>query len=411
MENDEKRYADRIMLACGHESAGAVLKDVLKHIDAKDGQHQAEKASSFSFWQGALTKDGTAVVSVSGTLYKWSYTALQSLVESLEENPECKGIVFSIDSPGGMFSGAIPCAKALATEVTKPHAVYVDGMACSAAYLLASAAAVGGKLFAEKSSTLGSVGIECSYLDMSGMLAKMGIKRRVFHSSHAGKKNLPPESKEGQDELEKELDECEDLFVGAIAEYRNTGKDDVYEKFGQGLTFHAAEAKERGMADEVCEGIGDVFDYIASVGNGGEEGFMDLSTLKDEEVMSALQSRPNLVASIKADAVQAERERVARLKSYKALALGPEAEAAVDKAIDDGEEPEAALDRLVALNKQAKEAEARKAEEAKASLLKSAEDARAQTPVVAQMGQPKEKTEADMIADDVSALVNKNKEE
>lgn len=127
--------------------------------------------------------------------------------------------------------------------------------------------------------------------------------------------------------------------------------------------------------------------------------------------MSALQSRPNLVASIKAEAVQAERERVARLKSYKALALGPEAEAAVDKAIDDGEEPEAALDRLVALNKQAKEAEARKAEEAKASLLKSAEDARAQTPVVAQMGQPKEKTEADMIADDVSALVNKNKEE
>lgn len=403
----EDRYTDKIVLACDRDKEATILKEVIDYEkSARDGVREND---FYSFWGGVPTKDGIAMLSVNDTLFRRMYKQLSALVEQLEADDSVKGILFTVDSPGGMFSGAIPCAEMLATQISKPHAVYVGGLACSAAYLLSSAIAVGGRLFADKSSIIGSIGVEVSYLDMSGMLGKMGITRRVFHSAHAGKKNLSPETDEGKANLQKELDEDEDLFIDCIARYRGTSKDGVYEKFGQGLTFHAAEALERGMVDQVCDGIEDAFDYIrASVEDGGEEELMDLKDMKTEDFQTALQARPDLKASIVQEAVQAERARVATLASYKSLAQCAGAETVIENAIRDGQSPEEALKGIIAENNHAKELAEKAKKDASASLSRSAAAAVANTPVVSPISQPK--TEADIIHEGMSAFFKKKEE-
>lgn len=405
MTEGKATYEEKVILACDKGKEAEILKDILeKTKDARDGQHQGEATAAF--WGGAVTEDGIAFVSINDTLYSWTYKSLAGLVEKLEEDERVKGILFSVDSPGGMFSGAIPCAEMLASEITKPHAVYVGGLACSAGYLLASACASnGGRLFADKSAIVGSIGVEASYLDLSGWLGKMGITRRVFHSAHAGKKNLSLDTDEGKANLQKELDEDEDIFTGCIAKYRGIGQDEVYGKFGQGLTFHASEALKLGMVDEVCDGLVTACEYIlASAEDGGEEDFMDFKDMKAEDFRTALEARPDLKASIEQEAVKAERERVATLRSYKALAQCAGAETVVESAIESGQSPDEALKGIIAENNKAKEALKDAQAKAAKSLENSAIEAGQTTPVVQPIA---DKTEADLIHDEMSAFYSK----
>lgn len=96
------------------------------------------------------------------------------------------GIMFHIDSPGGMCSGCIETAKLIANITEKPTVAFVNNMACSAAYAIAAAC---GYVFATESALIGSIGTICPWVDSSAMWEKAGLSFQPIVSEGADLKS------------------------------------------------------------------------------------------------------------------------------------------------------------------------------------------------------------------------------
>lgn len=195
-----------------------------------------------------------AVIDISGVITPYANilsalfggTDVQSIGEQFEaaiNDPSIGGIVLRIDSPGGIITGVEELASTIAAaRGTKPIIAYAYGNAASAAYWIASAA---DKIVAGPTTSLGSIGVAMA-------VAKDQEKGWVrFVSSNAPGKRLNPESREGQDSIQRRLDAMEAEFVSSIAAHRGINTEKVLSEFGQGDVLPAREAMRVGMADVV----------------------------------------------------------------------------------------------------------------------------------------------------------------
>lgn len=160
-----------------------------------------------------------------------------------------KAIVLRIDSPGGEVTGIHEFANYLdeACEI-KPIVAYVHGMACSAAYWIASATS---HIYADKTATLGSIGVVAAWTDDSKARTDAGLTDYEVVSSQSPNKRLDPSKDDGRAELQKHIDGLADIFIDDVAAFRDVTRDKVLADFGQGGTFLADEAISIGMADEI----------------------------------------------------------------------------------------------------------------------------------------------------------------
>jgi signal peptide peptidase SppA len=285
---------------------------------------------------------GLGIVSIRGALgNNWWGTNYQDLslqIESYEKDPSVNRILFDVNSPGGDVSGLIELSEIIA-KVEKPISVYGEVVCASAAYLLAT---TGSKIYATPQTKIGSIGVMGSFIDDSKYMEKMGLKEVVFRSKNASKKNLDPNTEEGKAEIEKSINELETLFIAKIANNRGVSSEDVIAKFGQGLTFHAQEAMEKGMVDEIVSDFDACVERImpSSVGGGGvvmaqekTEVPMTAELLKAQHPESAKAiAEEGRVAGLK-EGADAERTRIAELGKLRKLACGAEI---VDMAISNG---------------------------------------------------------------------------
>ena len=160
-----------------------------------------------------------------------------------------KAIVLRIDSPGGEVTGIHEFVNYLdeACEI-KPIVAYVHGMACSAAYWIASATS---HIYADKTATLGSIGVVAAWTDDSKARTDAGLTDYEVVSSQSPNKRLDPTKDDGRAELQKHIDGLADIFIDDVAEFRDVTRDKVLADFGQGGIFLADDAVARGMADEI----------------------------------------------------------------------------------------------------------------------------------------------------------------
>lgn len=302
---------------------------------------------------------GIAVVAVNDVLTPensyWrgiDYKNLAFIIEQLEENDEVKAIVLDINSGGGDVNGLFDFTEYI-QSVEKPIYTYTSGNLASAAYAIASAT---DGIYATESASIGSVGVFMSFIDDSGYLSKNGIKEITFYGENSDKKNLDPESKEGKEVYQAEINELERMLIDNIAKYRGVSSEKVLEDFGHGLMFFGNEALQRGMIDGIVSTFDDFMDIVNenadSTADGGD--FMAKETENKVLANSVESIDPELLAKIKADAkaealaenevkqteavneaVNAERARVAELDKYATL---PNAEisAMAEKAKADG---------------------------------------------------------------------------
>lgn len=352
--------------------------------EAKDSLEKRREEKMFSkYWDSfEITEEGVAIVSINSALVSdgWggvSYSDISSICEQIEHNEKVTSVVFDFNSPGGMFSGALECAKTI-NDINKPKCAYVGESACSAAYLLAAAC---GEIYCHETATVGSIGVQAVYYDMTEMYKKTGINILNFRSSHASKKNLDPKSKEGKEQIQKSLDESEELFIGAIANYRGVTSEQVINNYGQGLTFGGAEALGKGMVDGLCESFDDCIDNLISRKfEGGKEEIMGenivLQKATDEQLKAELESRPQLFTAIKTgisqQAISKERERAGKIQSL--LAFGAFAQEPIQKALDEGKTFEEATSMVLAAKKEYDEGQTKAAEENKEKNLESLEN-------------------------------------
>ncbi len=167
--------------------------------------------------------------------------------KALENDPAIETIVLNIDSPGGEAAGISQFATYVRNSPKKVVA-YVDDLAASAAYWIASAAS---KIYASSTAFVGSIGVVFTLVDDSEKLKKEGVEKIEIVSVQSPKKRPDIKSDEGKNQVQVWANDLASEFVKAVARYRNVSEEYVLENFGKGDLLIAKRAKDVGMIDEI----------------------------------------------------------------------------------------------------------------------------------------------------------------
>lgn len=257
-----------------------------------------------------LLEGGIQVIDVSGTLaprmnlmMKFSGgTSTQKLAQQIREagdNEQVKTIVLRIDSPGGAASYTPEVADAIrAVASSKRVVASATNMMASGAYWIGSAAT---EVFASPSTMVGSIGVFSVIQSNKELYEKQGIKFSVLRAGKLKAAGNPYEDLAGDRKasLEKQVNDIYGNFVSAVADHRDTDIPTVEDKFGQGSTFLAAEAYQRGMIDGVLtfeQVIAQESERLVSRNSNP----IRLESEMDQKIKAALFAR-GLVASVDAD--------------------------------------------------------------------------------------------------------------
>ncbi len=149
-------------------------------------EHQAEQATATG------NEKFPVVFGIYGPIVKYSslfYVGTQticSLVKSLEKNERISGIIFKIDSGGGMVSGTAELSNVI-KNCSLPTLAYTNGYMCSAAYDIA--AACDARMAHPNADLIGSIGTMLSFQDYSAMFEKWGATIYEVYAPQSTEKN------------------------------------------------------------------------------------------------------------------------------------------------------------------------------------------------------------------------------
>jgi protease-4 len=173
------------------------------------------------------------------------------IVEQLDEareNPNIKGVLFSIDSPGGAVAPSVEIAYAIKRlRDEKPVIVYAAGIMASGGYY---SAIWGNEIIANPGSMIGSIGVIIEGADISGLMEKVGVKTQIAHAGaykQVGTFDREWSSLE-RAELEKVINSTYAMFVADVARARHLDVNRSAD-FADAHIFTAAQAKEVKLID------------------------------------------------------------------------------------------------------------------------------------------------------------------
>ena len=205
-------------------------------------------------------RDGTAVLTIEGPIFRYANvmtrvsgaTSVQQLALDFQaaiDDPAISNIMLNINSPGGQVDGISELADRIrAGNAVKPVTAYVSSMGASGAYWLAAAA---GKIVANESAFLGSIGVIASISDNRGAQERQGVKRYEIVSSQSPMKNQDPGTDAGRSAIQTQVDSIAQLFIERMAKFRGVSVEKVSTDFGKGGVFSARDAIAAGMADNL----------------------------------------------------------------------------------------------------------------------------------------------------------------
>lgn len=141
---------------------------------------------------GTDTVQRIGVVSMRGVLSKYDSMCAAGMesygrmIRGFDADPEIDAIVMVIDSPGGTVVGTEELG-ATVKATSKPVVAFVNGMAASAAYWIASSC---DKIIAGTDTALvGSIGVMSTWADLRGYYAQQGIVIRDIYAPQSKDKN------------------------------------------------------------------------------------------------------------------------------------------------------------------------------------------------------------------------------
>jgi len=206
-------------------------------------------------------REGVAHIAISGVLLKsvpgWvrlygfnvtGYDEIASQIAEALADSKVSAIQLNVSSPGGMVAGVLIAADAIySARQSKPVTAYVEDLAASGAYWLASQAQ---SIFASRTAEIGSIGVYAVYYDWTGWEEKSGIKAVVIRSGEhkgMGIDTITP----AQIAAEKEvIDGLAGQFVASVAAGRNMDSSKVAE-LATGRLWIADAAQELNLIDQV----------------------------------------------------------------------------------------------------------------------------------------------------------------
>ena len=217
------------------------------------------------------TSRHSALVDISGVIAADSQASADNIISGLRaayRNRNIAGIILRIDSPGGSQVQAgyvydeIKRLRKIHPE-TPLYAVIVDTCA-SGGYYIAVAA---DKIFADKASLVGSIGVIMSGFGYVEAMDKLGIERRLLHAgdNKGFMDSFSPLSEQDRQHADALLDGIYQQFMGVVKEGRGDRlKDDAI--IFSGLVWTGEQSLELGLVDELGSAA-----YVAREVIGAEE--------------------------------------------------------------------------------------------------------------------------------------------
>jgi len=181
-------------------------------------------------------------------------TEIVAKIDDAAKNDAIKGVLLSVDSPGGAVSPSIEIAYAIKRlKEKKPVVAYAKGTIASGSYY---ASIWANEIIANPGSMVGSIGVIMQGADLSGVMEKIGIKTQTVQ---AGKyKQIGATDRPWADfevnELNKVIQGTYDTFAQDVADARGLDikKRDL---FANAHIFTAFQAKEVGLVDTLGVGF------------------------------------------------------------------------------------------------------------------------------------------------------------
>jgi protease-4 len=208
-------------------------------------------------WSGkALTTHHTALVDIEGVISADSLANADNVISGLRaafENKSAQGIVIRANSPGGspVQAGYINDEiKRLRAKYPKtPLYAVIGDMCASGCYYVVAAA---DKIYADKASLVGSIGVLMNGFGFVDTMKKVGVERRLMTAGeHKGFLDpfgpvKPAEAKHAQ----QMLDEIHRQFIETIRQGRGAALKETRDMFS-GLFWTGEEAIKMGLVDSL----------------------------------------------------------------------------------------------------------------------------------------------------------------
>ena len=204
----------------------------------------------------------TAVVQIKGEIASGAEASAEFVVAAARSAIEDKGaqaVVLLINSPGGspVQAGIINDEIRRLKELhKKPVYAVVEESCASAAYYIAVSA---DRIFVDKASIVGSIGVLMDGFGFTGLMDKLGVERRLM-TAGANKGFLDPFSPQTETQrafAQTMLDEIHKQFIDAVKSGRGKRLKETPETFS-GLFWSGQQAISLGLADELGN-----LDYVA----------------------------------------------------------------------------------------------------------------------------------------------------
>ena len=210
----------------------------------------------FNFGSGDVENLGrhTALIEINGEIEAEGSGAADTVIPSLNKafsDPGSAAVVLRIDSPGGspVQAGIIvdEIQRLKRGYPDKPLYVVVDEICASGGYYIASAA---DRIYVNKASIVGSVGVLMDSFGFTGAMDKLGIERRLMT---AGENKgfldpFSPQSEKHREHAQEMLNEIHQQFIAVVRAGRGKRLKETPETFS-GLYWTGAKAVDMGLAD------------------------------------------------------------------------------------------------------------------------------------------------------------------
>lgn len=201
------------------------------------------------------TSAHTATVEIKGEIASGADASAENIVLAMRSALEDSGsqaLVLVINSPGGspVQAGIINDEiHRLKVIYKKPIYAVVEESCASAAYYIAAAT---DKIYVDKASIVGSIGVLMDGFGFTGLMDKMGVERRLMT---AGENKgfldpFSPQTEAQRKHAQSMLNQIHAQFIDAVKKGRGERLKETPEMFS-GLFWSGQQAVEMGLADDM----------------------------------------------------------------------------------------------------------------------------------------------------------------
>jgi protease-4 len=204
---------------------------------------------------GDKTTPHTAVIEIKGEIGPDQEASAEFIIAAAKaafEDQSAQGVVLLINSPGGspVQAGIVNDElRRLKAKHKKPLYAVVEESCASAAYYIAASA---DRIFVDKASIVGSIGVLMEGFGFVGLMEKVGVERRLLT---AGENKgfldpFSPQTERHRVHAQQMLDQIHRQFIDVVKTGRGKRLKDAPELFS-GLFWTGQQAVDLGLADQL----------------------------------------------------------------------------------------------------------------------------------------------------------------